>query len=139
MIGPHQGKELELMLAGQKHLAMFCEALVEGKEIPELVIPEKAFAPYVQNGAITRISRDILSFKSPYPARYVFFTTPGQEWRAHAFLSAQEECMTGKRPFDEAHEFFVGRLLGYEESDIRHYIEHCGRFTKEKLPVIAGS
>lgn len=120
-------------------MAMFCEALVEGQEIPELVIPEKAFAAHVLNGVISRISCDVIFPKSPYPARYVFFTTPGQEWRAGAFLSAQEECMTGKRPFDEAHEFFVGRLLGYEESDIRHFIEHCGRFTKEKLPAAAGS
>ncbi len=30
MIGPHQGKELELMLAGKKNFAMFCEALIDG-------------------------------------------------------------------------------------------------------------
>lgn len=139
MIGPHQGRELELMLAGKKHLAMFCEALVEGQDIPELIIPEKAFAPYVQNNVLSRISQDMAISKSPYLARHVFFTTKGQEWRAAAFLAMQAECLAGTRPFDEAHEFFVGRLLGYEESDIRHYIEHCGRFTKEKLPAVAGS
>lgn len=139
MIGPHQGKELELMLSGKKHLAMFCEALVEGQDIPELIIPEKAFAPYVQNGVFSRISQDITVSNSPYSARYVFFTTKGQEWRAAAFLAMQAECLAGTRPFDEAHEFFVGRLLGYEESDILHYIDHCGRFGKEKFPAAAGN
>jgi hypothetical protein len=39
MIGPHEGKELELMLAGKKHLAAFGD-----------IIPEKKFPPYVENG-----------------------------------------------------------------------------------------
>jgi hypothetical protein len=58
MIGPHQGKELELMLAGKKHLAVFCEAVVEGVEISEEIIPENAFSPYVTNGQIERFSQD---------------------------------------------------------------------------------
>lgn len=32
MIGPHQGKELELMLSGKKHLALFYDVFTDGKE-----------------------------------------------------------------------------------------------------------
>jgi len=138
MIGPHQGKELELMLAGRKHLAIFCEAIVEGKYIPEEIIPEKAFAPYVAKGALCRFSRDFLSPKLPYPARYVCFTTPRNEWRAEAFLEMHNECISGKRPFDDAHEFFVGRLLGYEDADIQHFINHFKEARKKKSPLARG-
>jgi hypothetical protein len=128
MIGPHQGKELELMLAGKKHLAVFCEAVVEGVEISEEIIPENAFSPYVINGQIERFSQDFFSPKLPFPARYVCFSMTGHEWRAKAFFWMHQECVTGKRPFDDAYEFFIGRLLGYEEEDIIDFLSHRKSF-----------
>jgi hypothetical protein len=124
MIGPHQGKELELMLAGKKNFAMFHDALIEGQEIHETIIPEKAFAPYVQNGTIIRLSEILISPKSPIPGKYVCFTLPGQEWRAQAFFAMSKECLSGKRPFDDVYEFFIGRLLDYSEEDIHDYLRH---------------
>ncbi len=122
MIGPHAGKELELMLAGQKHFAMFCEALIPGQDTPEEIIPEQAFAPYVRNGIFKRLCEDITSSKSPIPGRYVCFTSQGNEWRTQAFLWMHKECIAGRRPFDSAYEYFVGRLLDYKEEDIQHFI-----------------
>src|SRR5690606_30318844 len=86
MIGPHQGRELELMLAGQKHLALFYDTLTEPFENNEEIIPEAAFASYVASGAIRRFQKDIPHPKRNTLARYVCFTTPGNEWRAHAFF-----------------------------------------------------
>jgi hypothetical protein len=111
MIGPHQGRELELMLEGKKRLAVFCEAVIEGKEIPEEIIPEKAFAPYIATGLIKRFSQDFISSKIPFPGRYVCFTPNGHEWRAQAFLWLKQESISGHIPFDETYERFVGRLL----------------------------
>jgi hypothetical protein len=126
MIGPHQGRELELMLAGKKNLAIFGDALVDGVEISEEIIPEKAFAPYVKNGTIKRFSEIVIPKKEPVvPILYVLFTLPGQEWRVQALLWLKKECIAGRRPFDEAYEYFVGRLLDYEEADIKDFIKNA--------------
>lgn len=128
MIGPHQGKELELMLAGKKHLAIFCETVIDGQEIAEEIIPEKTFSVYVLNGNIKRFSQDFISPKMPFPARYVCFVSVGHEWRASAFFWMHQECIDGRRPFDNAYEYFVGRLLGYAESDIEDFISNRKSF-----------
>jgi len=128
MIGPHQGKELELMLEGKKHLAVFHDALIENEDIPEEIIPERLFLPYLENGTFFRLSQDFIYANTPHPARFVCFTAAGEEWRARAFLWMQQECIAGRRPFDEAYEFFVGRLLGYEEADIKDFISHRKSF-----------
>ena len=132
MIGPHQGKELELMLKRQKYLAIFCDALTDDG-ISETIIPEQAFLPYIKQGAIIRFSRDYKS--NEHVVRYVCFTLPGHEWRADAFFWIHEECVAKRRPFDEAYEFFIGRLLDYEESDIQHFIQR----RKEKVPARTGT
>lgn len=124
MIGPHEGRELELMLAGQKHLAVFFEAIIPGQEISEQVIPEKTFAPFVANGKIIRTSHIFTNSKSLHPIQYVCYTLPGNEWRAEAFFWIHEECAAGRRPFDDTYEYFVGRLLDYSEEDIFSFIEH---------------
>lgn len=123
MIGPHQGKELELMLAGEKHLSVFCEAVIEGEEISEEIIPENSFAPYIASGKIKRFSQDFISPKLPFPARYVCFTLNGHEWRAQAFLWLKQETINGHIPFDQTYERFVGCILGYEDSDIDEFIK----------------
>lgn len=105
MIGPHHDKELELMLEGKKHLAIFCEALTDGG-IPETIIPEQAFLPYVRQGTIIRFSRDYKT--KDHIIHYVCFTLPGHEWRADAFFWMHEECVAKRRPFDDTYEFFVG-------------------------------
>lgn len=123
MIGPHEGKELELMLAGEKKLAVFHDALPpDGAEIPEEIIPEKAFAPYVAEGAMTRIAEDIRAQKTGDTIRYVCFTLPGEEWRARTFLWMRRQTFSGRRPADKTDDIFTGRLLGYDESDIEKFI-----------------
>lgn len=128
MIGPHEGKELELMLAGEKHLAVYHDVIRPGYEIPETVIPEDAFSSYVKKGTILRFSQEFSVQGSTI--RYVCFTTPSQSWRAHAFLWIKQEGFLGTRPFDEAYEYFIGRLLGYEESDIAHFLTHSVNFRR---------
>ena len=47
LIGPHEGRELELMLAGKKPLALFSAPTFEAE-----TLPIKDFAPYVDDGLI---------------------------------------------------------------------------------------
>ncbi len=123
MIAPHQGKELTLMLAGKKHLAVFYDAIVPNVDILEDIIPEQAFAPYVKNKKLCRFSKD-MRVKDGSSIRYVCFTTPENTWRADAFFWAKAEGFSGLRPFDASYETFIGRLLDYSEEDIRHFINN---------------
>jgi hypothetical protein len=124
MIGPHQGKELELMLAGRKHLAIFGDAVPEDNIISEVIIPEKAFSPYVAEGKIIRFCEEVYIPEKNIKIRNVCFVSQNNEWRAHAYFWMQKECMNGRRPFDDAYEYFIGRLLGYDEADIIDFIKN---------------
>lgn len=123
MIGPHEGKELQLMLSGQKSLAVFHDAIPASGNIPEEVIPETAFAPYVQSKKINRHVADIRSAKDSSIIRYVCFTLPGEDWRAQFFLWLAEGRISGRIPADDACDIIAGRLLNYSESEIQHFLQ----------------
>jgi len=122
MIGPHEGRELELMLAGKKPLAMFHDLLLADHEIPEEIIPEEKFKPYVDTGKIIRYVEDVPTGKANDIIRYVLFSLPDETWRIQAYLWMTKEIFSGRRPADEASEIFTGRLLGYSEEDISDFL-----------------
>lgn len=124
MIGPHEGKELALMLAGKKPLAVFHDLLTPGLEISEEIIPEEAFGPSVKAGKIIRHSKDLRTGRSGDVIRYVLFALPDEVWRIKTYLWLTEEIFAGRYPADEACEVFTGRLLGYSEEDIAHFLQH---------------
>ncbi len=122
MIGPHEGKELELMLAGEKALAVFHDAVLPGQAIPEEIIPERAFAPYVAEGRIKRLAADIRSAKDDGVIRCVCFTLPGVEWRAEFLLWLKRETLSGRLSCDFSHDRIIGLLLGYSEQDVTDFL-----------------
>lgn len=111
------------MLKGEKHFALFHDALPLHGNIPEEIIPEQTFARYVSNGRMKRFCREYSD--GTHIIRYVCFTLPGHEWRAQAFFYFHEQARAGKRPYDDAYDYFVGRLLDYSEADIRHYLANA--------------
>ncbi len=121
MIGPHEGRELELMLAGRKALAVFHDVLPSGGNIPEEIIPEQAFAPYVASGTFRRFAEEIISPKGDR-IRHVCFTLPGHEWRAEFFLWLHREIYAGRIRYEPAHEHIIGGLLGYEKADGEEFL-----------------
>lgn len=126
-VGPHTGRELELMLKGEKKVALFYDVLpLDGSEIIEEIIPEKAFAPHVQSSRFVRVSRDFKNTRSKYTLRCVCFCTPQEEWRAHFLLWLKERSAKGFK-LDDADDVVEGRILGYSEKDIASYIEHKHR------------
>ncbi len=120
----HTGRELELMLSGRKPLAMF---YAESLELPsEEIVPEDAFAPYVQTGLILR--KDIeLTDTAPSGIttnlKYVFYALPGQEWRIQMMI-VLKRALYASGGWSEPCERIEGTLLGYtdDENDI-----HCAR------------
>ena len=122
MIGPHEGKELELMLSGQKKFAVFYDLVKANYQTPEEIIPESLFSQHVANGTIVRLEQSFVSRKSGDKTRYVCFALPGQEWRALTYLWIKEETLSGVRSLDRADEAIMGRLLGYSEKDISSFL-----------------
>lgn len=120
MIGPHEGKELELMLAGTKKLAMFYD--IAGQSTPEEIIPEKAFENHVKDGHFTRIEQTIKSAKTGEKIRYVFFAVPGEEWRAHTIIRIKNETINGSRPHEALDDIIIGRLLDYSNVDVDFFV-----------------
>ncbi len=118
-LGPHEGRELELMLAGKKPLALFYDT------VPECgVIPEEEFAPHVQSGKVVERERIFPSSKGSKteptpPVRVVFYALPEEVWRIDQALSLMEEVLFQKGRPNEEDDARMGRLLGYTEGEIK--------------------
>ena len=124
--GPHDDRELELMLAGEKPLALFYDT------VPECgVIPEKAFAPHVDSGKMIKRERLFPSTEgsktgSTPPVRVVFYALPEEVWRIEQAVSLMEEVVFQRgRPNDED-DARLGRLLGYTEGEIKRHLASSG-------------
>jgi hypothetical protein len=120
-IGPHEDRELELMLIGEKPLAMFGDAVSSDYEVPEA-----DFAPYVSDGTFVRREMVYLP-PEPEPAiRTVYFARAGEEWRIEAMHRIKQRLFVYKEPISLETEREIGRLLGYADSDINSYLEWIG-------------
>jgi hypothetical protein len=118
-IGPHEGRELELMLAGKKPLAYFSELT----RAVHFEWPDVKFDPYVRSGEI--VKRDYLMIETiagrQEEVRWVFFALPDQEWRIDAaYRHLREEARTKKETESDA--YVLGRLLGYTDHEISVYV-----------------
>ena len=117
-IGPHEGRELDLMLSGEKPLAMFCDVVPSPYEWPDA-----AFEPYVTSGRLFK--REVMTNTSDgkYQVRHLYYALPHEVWRiekAHNLVlqsfdrwcaEAAEACIQ------------LGRLLGYAEKDIGVFVK----------------
>ena len=121
-IGPHEGRELELMLAGKKPLAMFSDIVPSSYQWPD-----EQFEPYVASGAL--VKKEFLT-ETPdgrHKVRYLFFALPDEVWRI------EEAYVLSCKHFDawcqEAEEACIrlGRLLGYQEADIHAFALWSGQ------------
>ena len=128
MIGPHQGKELELMLAGKKPFAFFYDVVPASGKISDEIIPENVFAPHVKSGAIKRFVEDIKSKNDV--VRYVCFTLPDEEWRAQFLFWYKKELVSQSLSYGHSHEYIIGNLLGYERKDVEDYLNRSSLLNK---------
>lgn len=119
-IGPHEGRELELMLDGKKPLSMF-SYLVEGGFVP---YPEAEFEKYVSTGRLKKVVSDQSTTVRGelLTNRRVLYALPNEDWRIRAFLFVQalyDSFGPGWRP---DFEMIIGSLLGYDREDIEAFI-----------------
>lgn len=121
-VGPHEGRELELMLSGSKPLSMFVECVPVEFEI----FPERDFDRLVSQGNLKkRVSMH--SAKTPngqdVSVRRVFYALPDEEWRIQAMLlvlDLYDSLVPGWRlDLDRV----IGLLLGYDRADIEKFVD----------------
>jgi hypothetical protein len=117
-VAPHEGCELELMLAGEKPLAMFGDAVDS-----DCRIPEADFAPYVADGTIVRREEVYRPRGTGVAGRFVYFARAEEEWRIEAMHRINGKLFVHGECTSSAVEREIGRLLGYADSDIERYLE----------------
>lgn len=123
-VGPHNGRELELMLQGDKSMALF--AAEPGMDADD--IGDAGFAPFVDEGRI-------LKFTQIVPKTSVVercYCLPTEEWRCKLSLLISRMCRSG-----EAFDIFTsndlarleGALLGYSKEDVEVFVAHAASRT----------
>ena len=108
-IGPHEGKELKLMLAGEKPLALY---------FSDYPIPAE-FEPDLASGRLFRTDvRSAFDYKSE-PYYYQIVSLTPDDPNIQKLVTLKE--LNG---FDDDVERAVGKLLGYKAEDVEYYIQH---------------
>jgi hypothetical protein len=122
----HTNRELELMLAGKKPLAMFYDEI--GGLPNEEIIPEEHFRPYVEAG---RFVRDEVVYNQGFHAglgrdaqiKYVFFALAEEAWRIPALRLVQSVFRRTGRHTEEI-ERMESSLLGYTAEEVDAWCDH---------------
>lgn len=112
-IGPHEDKELELMLAGTKPAA-----IIGSEQLP-------SFKPYIKDKTLILATK----FKGGGGATVYVVTLPNEQWRGP---QVEKQFMKMKQfpigsPETKLSHTKMGLLLGYSKEDIRHFLQT--RFT----------
>lgn len=119
-LGPHEGIELDLMLTNKKPCSYFCDTNPGSG-----IIPEEVFKPFVTSGKIRRFETCFVPPDLPQPyinMIAVYFCLPGKEMHVGFLQSLHKENRAGK--WKEENDITEGRLLGYDECDIKAYMHH---------------
>jgi hypothetical protein len=125
-VGPHDGRELQLMLEGKKHLSMFLiEDNVEYEDYPDRRFDaftlEGRFVKEVRVGKLRLVNGEEMS------TQRILYATASEAWRIPAMLMIQDiyaTLMPGRRPDLER---AIGSLLGYDRSDVELFVEWLTR------------
>jgi hypothetical protein len=119
-VGPHEGRELELMLAGKKPLAMFSEAIV----LPlSDFYPEKDFMEHVSLGTLIRRDEIYRPRDGAIACQYVYYALPHEVDRIDKIHNLMCEVWENGRKVTEDDERMIGRLLGYTDSEITAFLQ----------------
>ena len=123
MIGPHEGRELELMLQGCKPLSVF---VVESPDPDWVEFPEDKFDEQVTLGSLRKFERTKqvnIPGGGSLEIRTVYYSLPDEEWRIGAFVFLEDLYKTLGSGYRPDLERVTGRLLGYEFTDIEFFLQ----------------
>lgn len=121
----HDGRELELMLAGRKPLAVFHDTIFADAAEDEV---DRSFAGFVEQGRFVRHEdRDLwgdpqtVNGRTALGARLRLFALEDQKWRIDAYLLVAKAAKG--QPWSDALERLVGSLLGYTDEETQAWTE----------------
>jgi len=118
----HTNRELAMMLAGNKPLAVFAHEKVDGFEKAD-ALANQDFAPHVADGTL---SEQVRTKKISLPSGvavdidYWFYTLKGEEWRVDAYWLLIEFLQN--RGWCPQFEWLEGKLLGYTDEENIHHL-----------------
>ncbi|WP_420546822.1 hypothetical protein [Curvivirga sp.] len=122
LIGPHEERELELMLKGEKPLTEFSD-IVEPERGGAILVQwsDQEFTPHVESGEIIRHEIFHNTPDGQYEIHSIYFTLPGEEWRAKELHKLRTTDFTVD--MNDYYDRKVGELLGYPKEAIDHFIQ----------------
>ena len=111
-LGPHEECELELLLSGEKPIALFYDLL------------PTEFLEHLEQGTLSMLSKDIeTSLPSPFSIMLIYKNAPLADLNE---LMMCIETLFKETNFEKCIELErrIGQLLGYSAQDIEFYIQH---------------
>ncbi|MDP6688438.1 MAG: hypothetical protein QF384_02965 [Alphaproteobacteria bacterium] len=117
-IGPHEHRELELMLSGKKPMAMFSDVVP-----PSFEWPEANFEPHVAAGTFIKREEIYRAPDGQFPLRCVYYALPSEVWRIEKLHAINVAIFSGMRSVTDQDEIETGRLLGYSEAQVVAFVE----------------
>jgi hypothetical protein len=117
----HTNRELGLMLAGTKPLAVFPHERVDGFEKSD-ALADQDFDRHVADGTLSwqvRTFQTRLRGGEPLTIDYHFYTLTGEEWRVPAYCLLIDALHN--RGWCPSLEWLQGTLLGYSDEQNRYH------------------
>ena len=119
MLGPHEGRELELLLSGEKPIAFFYEG-----------IPDE-FLPYLESGILKSRTKTTTTRIPNIQMENILIYKDVAIEQVDKLISVIELSLNQpKAGFVPELERRIGQLLGYREEDIEFYLQHLSRNKK---------
>lgn len=118
----HTNRELAMMLAGAKPLAVFAHEKVDGFEKSD-ALANQDFAPLVADGTLSeQVKTRTISLPSgaTVDIDYWFYTLKGEEWRVEAYWLLID--FLHHRRWCPQFEWLQGKLLGYTDQENTHHL-----------------
>lgn len=113
VIGPHEGRELKLMIEGSKHIALF----YSDYDIPT------DFIPYIEKNQFCLEMVELLDVNNSSFSYYIIYN-PLYAHKANRLVHVLRNSFN---KFDLDSEREIGELLGYKSEDIEYYIKKMFR------------
>ena len=108
----HTNRELPMMLAGEKPLAVFCDSYVPASD--SKVICDEKFEPYVQGGRFIKREHIEIDFRDANNSmRWIFYALPSEAWRIDAYILMKKTAKING--WNDGFELMEGSLLGYTD------------------------
>jgi hypothetical protein len=119
-IGPHEGRELELMKAGIKPLSMFIEEVPSSKAY----FPENEFDQLVSEGKLVKhVSMEAITGPDGQSKsfRRILYSLPLEQWRIKSILLVQEIYSSSRSGWRPDLDRVIGGPLGYDTEDVEYF------------------